>query len=144
MVTTMALTQEEFLAALRQWLGEFPSGVLTLVERKLPHCVELKVTPRREDAANLTLEVMPYGKFDFYCGRGFMLEGLELDIDNCLELVEAVRNGRLREKLWIVRGRARQNVSTLATKRETYVVRGTSSLLAWLATPVERQYAPWT
>ena len=144
MVTAVLSTPEQFLTALRQWLEALPAGAVSVRKRQVTDCVEVRVTPRREDAAQVLLEVMPYGKFDIYCGREFKLEGLPLDIDLCLELVEAVSKGHLRETLWIRRGRARQNVSTLTTARETYVVRGTSSLLAWLVSPVERAYAAWS
>jgi hypothetical protein len=144
MVTAMPSPQEQFLTALRQWLDAFPTGVVIIEERQLPHCVEVRVTPRRDDAAKLTLEVMPYGQFDFYCGRGFVLEGLPLDIDVCLELIRAVSRGHLREKLWERHGRVRRNLSRLTTPTQTYVVRKVSSLFAWLASPVEREYAAWS
>lgn len=144
MVTPMLSIQDQFLTALRQWYDALPAGVVTVDERQEPDCLKIRFVPRRNDAAKLTLEVMPYGRFDLYCGHGFMLEGLPLNADVCLEYLNAVSSGRLHERLWEKHGRVRKSVSTLTTVRQTYTVSQTTSLLAWLVSPIDRYYAAWS
>ena len=84
---------------------KIPAGTFSVYREQSNHGLLTRVEPANPKATAMALRTNGSSTCNILFGRAFSLE-LELDDDHLLlKLVDAVRNGNLVEKIWIVSGR---------------------------------------
>lgn len=107
---------------IREWLEHLPPDTVTLSQESLEFEHVVRIEPRNEGSSSLELRIGKHcGTFDVNLGQGTQFDDLHFDRGLLLEILQAVQNGRLRERNLIRRGKV------ILTKGDLQLARGTWS-----------------
>lgn len=98
---------ERIASAIRAWAAELPPGSARCSERSTRDEYVFRFEPPTEGAAVLEIRIGGYGGYGLYFGRVFAIEEVRWPERELLDVLDAVRAGKLREEVWEWRARVR-------------------------------------
>ena len=120
--------------------------MLEFEESKSEFGYRLDLTPTATGTASLTLMLSNSGTVDIHAGQGLRIEDELIGVDKLMEVCEAMRAGRLTERIWTMRGRVVRVDSELELSSEVLSHQLLNHVPGTLRFAKEEvvQYEPWT
>jgi len=142
----VAATVKEVERAVREWIAALPPGVAATDEKKVGEGAMLHVRPLKAGAMDVAVGFASPDAVELYWGNGFRAENVEPDLERCVGVLRAIRQGRVREEEWTVGSVTASIVSLIETDEGTVSSRLVKPL--WILQRFarrgrQRTYAPW-
>lgn len=129
------MNPDEIREEIKNWASKYSESLDKVEEKQLKFCFKIRIIPQKESACKLVFILNNKGEtFDVYIGRGMYFQNFPLKKDVVLDFCEAVRQGNVKEMLWINRfGNIFKNKGEIQLLNQTYYFSRNRTLFSWLS-----------